>query len=450
MPIDIAFARNGDVAIGYTIVGDGPVDLVYVAPNSNLEVMWESQLVAAFFRRLSSFTRLVVVDRRGTGVSDRYAPSDLPPLEDLVDDLLAVLDAVGSEQAFLLGFSDAGAQCAMLAATYPERVAGLVLYAVAARGTQTDDYPWQWTEEEWERYLDGVRNRWGTRPFAEESLALFAPSHAGDRRLVDWWLRLQRVASSPGANFAQERIFRDMDIRGLLPVVSVPTLVLHRTDDVVEPVGAGRYVAGVVPGARYVELPGADHWPFAGDQAALVAEVERFVADVAADHAAAAERVLATVLFTDVVDSTAQAAALGDRAWREMREKHDRIVRGQIVRHRGREVKTMGDGFLAVFDGPARAVRCARAICSGVQPLGLEVRAGLHTGEIELAGDDVAGVAVALGARVGALAAPGEVLVSSTVKDLVIGSGIVFEDRGAHELKGVPDAWRLYAAVGEG
>ena len=337
----------------------------------------------------------------------------------------------------------------MLAATYPERVAGLVLYAVAARGTQADDYPWQWTEEEWERYLDGVRNRWGTRPFAEESLALFAPSHAGDRRLADWWLRLQRVASSPGANFAQERIFRDMDIRGLLPVVSVPTLVLHRTGDEVEPVGAGRYVAGVVPGARYVELPGADHWPFAGDQTALVAEVERFVAEVAADQAAVAERVLATVLFTDVVDSTAQAAALGDRAWREMREKHDRIVRGQIVRHRGREVKTMGDGFLAVFDGPARAVRCARAICSGVQPLGLEIRAGLHTGEIELTGNDIAGVAVALGARVGALAAPGEVLVSSTVKDLVIGSGIVFEDRGVHELRGVPDTWRLFSAVGE-
>ena len=206
---------------------------------------------------------------------------------------------------------------------------------------------------------------------------------------------------------------------------------------------------GVVPGARYVELPGADHWPFAGDQTALVAEVERFVAEVAADQAAVAERVLATVLFTDVVDSTAQAAALGDRAWREMREKHDRIVRGQIVRHRGREVKTMGDGFLAVFDGPARAVRCARAICSGVQPLGLEIRAGLHTGEIELTGDDVAGVAVALGARVGALAAPGEVLVSSTVKDLVIGSGIVFEDRGVHELRGVPDTWRLFSAVGE-
>ncbi len=253
----------------------------------------------------------------------------------------------------------------------------------------------------------------------------------------------------PGANLAQEKVFREMDIRRLLPAIGVPTLVLHRKDDQTEPVGAGRYVAQSIPGARYVELEGADHWPWAGDYAALVSEIERFVTDLREDEEFEQNHVLATVLFTDIVGSTAQAAALGDRRWREVREQHDRIIRGQLARHRGVEVKTMGDGFLATFDGPARAVRCARAICSSVESLGIEVRAGLHTGEIELRGGDISGVAVAVGARVGALAGGGEVLVSSTVKDLVVGSGLAFADRGEHVLKGVPDAWRLFAAVGD-
>ena len=445
---EIEFARNGEIAIGYTVVGDGPVDLVWVPVVSNLEVLWESPPYEAFLRGLSAFSRLIVVDRRGAGVSDRYSPDDLPPLEDLVDDLLAVLDAVGSERAVLFGYSDTGALCAMLAAARPERVSGLVLYAVAARGTQAPDYPWQWSEEEWARYLDASVVGWGTKRYSAETLPLFAPSFVGDARQVAWWTRLQRVGSSPGAQLAQERVFRDMDIRRLLPAVGVPALVLHRVDDEVEPVGAGRYVAKAIPGARYVELDGADHWPWAGDRASLVREIERFVTDLRDDEESERNRVLATVLFTDIVDSTSQSAVLGDRRWRELRAQHDRIVRGQLARHRGREVKTMGDGFLATFDGPARAVRCARAICASVDALGLEVRAGLHTGEIELDGDDVAGVAVAIGARVGALAAAGEVLVSSTVKDLVVGSGLVFDDRGEHDLKGVPDAWRLYAAVG--
>lgn len=445
----IEFARNGDIAIGYTVVGEGPVDLVWVPVVSNLEILWESPPYDAFLRGLSAFSRLIVVDRRGAGVSDRYSPDDLPPLEDLVDDLLAVLDAVGSERAVLFGYSDTGALCAMLAAACPERVSGLVLYAVAARGTQAPDYPWQWSEEEWQRYLDATVVGWGTKRHAAETLPLFAPSFAGDARQLAWWTRLQRVGSSPGAQLAQERVFREMDIRRLLPAVGVPALVLHRVDDEVEPVGAGRYVAKAIPGARYVELDGADHWPWAGDRASLVREIERFVTDLRDDEESERNRVLATVLFTDIVDSTSQSAVLGDRRWRELRANHDRIVRGQLARHRGREVKTMGDGFLATFDGPARAVRCARAICASVDALGLEVRAGLHTGEIELDGDDVAGVAVAIGARVGALAAAGEVLVSSTVKDLVVGSGLVFDDRGEHELKGVPDAWRLYAAVGD-
>ena len=335
----------------------------------------------------------------------------------------------------------------MLAARSPDRICGLVLYAVAARGTQAPDYPWQWTEDEWAAYLGAAQSGWGTRPFSEETLGLFAPSFVGDTGQLAWWTRLQRVATSPGANLAQERVFREMDIRQLLPAIGVPTLVLHREGDRVEPVGAGRYVAQAIPGARYVELAGEDHWPWAGDHAALVREIERFVSDLHAEQEFELNRILATVLFTDIVDSTAQAAALGDRRWRELREQHDRIVRGQLARHRGVEVKTMGDGFLATFDGPARAVRCAASICGSVESLGIEIRAGLHTGEIEVADGDISGVAVAVGARVGALAQAGEVLVSSTVKDLVVGSGLAFADRGEHVLKGVPDAWRLFAAV---
>jgi pimeloyl-ACP methyl ester carboxylesterase len=446
-PLDIRYALNGEISIGYAVFGDGPIDIVYVPVLSNLEVILESEPYATFVRRLSSFARLIVVDRRGAGVSDRYSFDDMPPFEDLADDLVAVLDAVGSERAVLFGFSDTGAMCAMLAARSPGRVCGLVLYAVAARGTQAPDYPWQWTEEQWDAYLGDARGGWGTLSYSEGTLRLFAPSFVGDARQLAWWTRLQRVGTSPGANLAQERVFREMDIRRLLPAIGVPTLVLHREGDQVEPVGAGRFVAGAIPGARYVELEGSDHWPWAGDQAALVGAVERFVSDLREDEEFEQNRILATVLFTDIVDSTAQAAALGDRRWREVREQHDRIIRGQLARHRGVEVKTMGDGFLATFDGPARAVRCARSICCSVDALGIAVRAGLHTGEIELGGGDISGVAVAIGARVGALASGGEVLVSSTVKDLVVGSGLAFADRGEHVLKGVPDAWRLFAAV---
>lgn len=444
---EIAFARNGDVAIGYTVLGDGPIDLVYVPVFGSLVVLGESAPYASFLRGLSSFARLIVVDRRGQGVSDRYSPRDLPPLEDFVDDLVAVLDAVGSQRPVLFGFSDAGAQCALLAATYPERVSGLVLYAVAARGARAPDYPWQWSEEGWRDWLELVSGQWGTRAFAEEGLRLYAPSLEQEPREVAWYTRAGLVGTSPSALLAQELVFREMDIRGLLPAITVPTLVLHRTDDASEPVGQGQYIADAIPGARYVELEGNDHWPWAGDQAALISEIQRFVTGLHEEQASEARRVLATVMFTDIADSTAQAAVIGDRRWRELRKQHDRIVRGQLARHRGREIKTLGDGFLATFDGPARAARCARAIRDGVGALGVDVRVGLHTGELEIDGDDISGVAVAIGARVGALATPGEVLATSTVKDLVIGSGLVFDDRGLHQLKGVPDQWRLYAVV---
>jgi pimeloyl-ACP methyl ester carboxylesterase len=442
---EIRYARNDDVAIGYAVIGSGPDDLVYLSPYNNLDIAWENPVYERFLRKLSTFARVVVVDRRGTGVSDRYSPDDLPPLEDLVDDLAAVLDEVQSDRAVLFGFSDAGALCAMFASTRPERVSGLILYATAARGTQAPDYPWQWDEEQWHGYLDRVRTGWGTREYAQESLPFVNPSLGRDERTVTWWARFQRLSASPSAMYAQEQVFREMDIRPLLPVISVPTLVLHREQDAIEPVGAGRYLAEEIAGAEYVELPGADHFPWAGDQNALIAQVERFVNRIRSEEHETFDRVLATLLFTDIVDSTTQAAALGDQRWRELRQEHDHVTRSQLARYRGREIKTMGDGFLAVFDGPARAVQCARVICESMGRRGVALRAGLHTGEIEADGGDVSGMAVTIGARIGALAGPGEVLVSSTVKDLVVGSSLSFEDRGLHDLKGVPDSWHLYA-----
>lgn len=446
---EVAYARNGEIAIGYATIGDGPVDLVYLSPFNNLDVAWEHPAYARFLKSLASFARVIIIDRRGTGISDRYSPADLPPLEDLVDDLSAVLDAVGSERPALFGFSDAGALCAMFAATRPERVCALILYATAARGTQAHDYPWQWSEREWAEYLDGVRTGWGTRQFAAEMLAVFGPSLVGNEGTEAWFERFLRASASPSAIYAQEQVFRDMDVRQLLPAIGVPTLVLHRADDAVEPVGAGRYLAQEIVGATYVELSGGDHFPWAGDQDSLIAEVDRFVRRAWQEEQETFDRVLATILFTDIVDSTAQSAALGDSRWREISDRHDRVTRSQLGRFRGREVRWTGDGFLAVFDGPARAVRCAQAISQSMSRAGVQIRAGLHTGEIESNGDDIAGLAVAIGARVGDLAEAGEVLVSSTVKDLVVGSGLEFKDRGVHTLKGVPGSWQLHSLVTE-
>lgn len=444
---EVHYARNGEVAIGYSVIGGGPDDLVYLPPYNNLDIAWENPLYDRFLRRLSSFARVILVDRRGTGVSDRYSPDDLPALEDLVDDLAAVLEEVQSERAALFGFSDTGALSAMFASTRPERVSGLILYATAARGTQAPDYPWQWGEEQWQDYLGGVKTGWGTREYAEESLRFVNPTLGTDERMIAWWERFQRLSASPSAMYAQEQVFREMDIRPLLPAISVPTLVLHREGDAVEPVGAGRYLAKEIAGAEYIELSGPDHFPWAGDQQALIAEVERFVDAIRSEEQETFNRVLATLLFTDIVDSTRQAAALGDHRWREVRQQHDHVTRAQLARFRGREIKTMGDGFFAIFDGPARAVRCARTICESMSRRGVGVRAGLHTGEVEVERDDVSGIAVTIGARIGALAGTGEVLVSSTVKDLVVGSGLSFEDRGLHDLKGVPNPWHIYAVA---
>ena len=445
MKPEVRYARNGDVAIGFTIVGDGPNDLVYLPAVNHIDVAWENPQYARFLRSLSRFARLIVVDRRGNGISDRYSPADIPPLEDVVDDLFAVLDAAGSDRPVLFGFSDTGLLCAMFAATHPERVSGLVLHATAARGTQAPDYPWQWSETEWERHLERVKREWGTRAHAERTIGPYAPSLAGDERMLAWWERFLRASASPSGLYAQELLFREMDVRRLLPAIGVPTLISHRVDDEIEPVGAAHYLAAQISGAELLELPGADHPPWAGDQDPLIDAIEAFVGRVWQEEKETFDRVLATVLFTDIVDSTKQAAALGDARWREVSDRHDSVTRAQLARFRGREVRWTGDGFLAVFDGPARAVRCAEAICESMRRAGVDIRAGLHTGEIALEHDDISGMAVAIGARVAALAGRSEVLVSSTVKDLVVGSGLAFDDRGTHELKGVPDAWRLYA-----
>jgi pimeloyl-ACP methyl ester carboxylesterase len=444
----VRFAHSGDVAIAYTHVGEGPIDLLYLSTLNNLDLTWENPLYAGFLRRIAEHARLIALDRRGQGISDRLSPKDIPLLEDNVDDVIAVLDAVGSERAVLMGGSDLGALCTLLAASYPERVAGLILFAANPCGEQALDYPWQWSGADWDAYLDDMRRNWGTRQFAADNLPLFCPSLAGDEQQLEWFERFLRGTASGNVQLAIENVMRRIDVRPLLPSIGVPTLVMHRVDDRVEDVGASRYLAQAIRGARYVELEGGDHFPWAGAQEPVLAEILRFLAGLEDEQAATANRVLATVLFTDIVDSTAHAATLGDRKWRATRESHDRIVRGNLARFRGKEVKTIGDGFLATFDGPARGVLCARETCASMEALGIDVRAGLHTGEIELDGSDVAGIAVAIGARVGALAGPGEVLVSSTVKDLVVGSGILFESRGEHVLKGVPDAWHLYAAVG--
>jgi len=435
------YADNGGVSIAYQVVGQGPRDLVLV-PGwvSNVEMFWEEPSCAHFLRRLASFSRLILFDKRGTGLSDKVSVEEPPTLEQRMDDVRAVMDAVGSDRAALYGYSEGGPMCALFAATYPERSLALIMDGSFARRVRTPDYPWGMTEEEHGRRLEQIRAAWG----GPVGVAQRAPSRADDPRFREWWARFLRMSASPSAAVALTSMNAEIDIRHLLPAIRVPTLILHRSGDMVFDIGGSRYMAGQIPGAKFVELPGADHLPWVGDADATLDEIEEFLTGVRPD--ADPNRVLSTVLFTDIVRSTEQAAEVGDRRWRTLLDDHHAVVRKELRRFRGREVSTAGDGFLATFDGPARAIRCAGAITEAVKPLGLEVRAGLHTGEIELMGDDVAGIAVHIAARVAALAGPGEVLASSTVKDLVAGAGICFADRGTHVLRGVPDEWRLFAA----
>lgn len=435
--MDVKYARSGDVSIAYQSVGTGPLDLVLV-PGwvSHLDYMWTHPLIERAYKRLSSFSRLILFDKRGTGLSDRVA--DQPDLETRMGDVRAVMDAVGSERAALLGISEGVAMSLLFGATYPERVSHLVLYGGMARSIAIEDYPWAPYPDAIEMNLQYVDEYWGTGV----ALDVFAPTLADDEGFLRWWTGFERNAASPSAMRQLVKMFSDIDVRHVLPATHVPTLVIHRKGDRVANYRGARWMAEQIEGARYVELPGVDHLLFAGDAEPIYDEIEEFLTGTRPNTVL--DRVLSTCLFTDIVGSTEKAVTLGDARWRDLLGQHHTTVRRLLDRFRGREVKTTGDGFLAMFDGPARAILCAGAITEAVKGIGLELRAGLHTGEVEILENDVGGIAVHIAARVAALAGPSEVLVSSMVKDLVAGSGIEFGDSGIHALKGVPGEWHLY------
>jgi class 3 adenylate cyclase len=407
---------------------------------SNIEYQWAEPRLAAFLERVGSFSRLIRFDKRGTGISDHVG--DLATLEQRMDDIRAVMDAAGSERAVLFGSVEGGPMAILFAATYPDRTAGLILWGSYAKSIWSPDYPWAPRFEEQLTLIEEAAGHWGTRRYVEEAAGRVAP---GDEDFQLWWGTYTRLGASPRAAAALMRMNMQIDVRNVLPTIAVPTLILHRTGDQVVDIRNSQYLATNIPGARYVELEGADEPPHLGDPEAALREIEQFVAE--AGERVEPDRILATVLFTDIVDSTRLASEFGDARWRELIEAHNAIVRGLLARFRGKEVDTAGDGFLATFDGPARAVECGREAVDAVRSLGLEIRAGLHTGECTLADGKVAGIAVSIGARVAGQAGPGEVLVSQTVKDLVAGSGIEFEERGVAELKGVPGEWKLYAVA---
>ena len=436
------YARTADgVHVAYQVVGDGPVDMVFVMGwVTNVEAMWDEPNFARFLDRLASFSRLILFDKRGVGLSDRVPDDRLPDLETRMDDVRAVMDAVGSERAVVFGVSEGGPMSMLFSATYPERTIALVLYGTVADFTaRNPDY-----KEDAVTYLADTEAGWGTLDFARAQIAGWAaPGHEDDERMVAWLASYMRKGASPAAAMALERMNRQINATHALSSIHVPTLMIAKEGDLDFRIEQVRDTASRIAGATLVELPGSEHFPWVGEPGAVLDEVERFVVDLG-EVEAGMDRALATVLFTDVAGSTEKAAELGDRGWKALVEEHHRLVRGQLARFRGVEVDTAGDGFFATFDGPARAVRCASSIVEAVSRLGVEVRAGVHTGEVETIDGKVGGLAVVIGSRVGAAAAPSEVLVSQTVRDLVAGSGLAFEDAGEHELKGVPDRWRLY------
>jgi pimeloyl-ACP methyl ester carboxylesterase len=438
----VQYTRSGDVHVAYQVVGEGPIDLVMaMGAFTNLEVLWDNPDYRRLCEELGSFARLLLFDKRGMGLSDRV---HFGTLEERMDDIRAVMDAAGSESAALMGVSEGGPLSILFAATYPDRTRALILAGAEVKEEATEDWPWgECTRAELEAYLEpeALRERWGKGLVLEA----YIPSRAGDEELRAWLGRLQVQSGSPADAIAFMRMAFEIDIRDIVPLIKVPTLVVHRTGDRVCHVENGRFLARHIEDAKYVELPGEDHSIWTDRSEELVAEVREFLTGVR--EPAEPDRVLATVLFTDIVGSTDRARELGDRRWGDLLERHNDVVRHDLERYRGRELDTAGDGFFATFDGPARAIRCARSIVGDVRAVGLEVRAGLHTGECELADDAVRGIAVHTGARVAAQAGAGEVFVSQTVKDLVAGSGIEFEDRGVHQLKGIPGDWRLYSVT---
>jgi class 3 adenylate cyclase len=441
MPLrpDTRFARAGGIDIAYQVFGDGPVDLVWV-PGwiSHLEYMWELPEFASFLNRLARFSRVIAFDKRGVGLSDRT--QGVATLEERMDDVRAVMDAAGSSKAALVGWFDASALLALFAASFPERTVALVVGAATAKMVQDDHQPWGPNAQFMRQMAEILAAReWGTSSYVK----LLAPSMAEDEHFLSWWHRYERVAATPNTAAAMFKMNADIDVRRVLATIRVPTLVIHRTGMRIVDIRAARWFAEQITGARFVELPGDDIFPYVGDSDAVLDEIEAFV--TGSKGGRDPDRVLLTVLVTDIVGSTDRAAALGDRRWRELLDAHHREVRRHLARFGGQEIDTAGDGFLVSFDGPGRAVRCAVNIVEGVQRLGLEVRAGIHTGEVERREDgSLAGVAVHIAARIAALARPSEVLVSATVTDLVVGSGLRFRDREVHALKGVPGEWRLY------
>jgi pimeloyl-ACP methyl ester carboxylesterase/class 3 adenylate cyclase len=428
------YAKSGDVHVAYQVFGEGPVDVIAVLPFvSNIETFWDEPELARWLRYLGGRVRLTMFDKRGTGMSDRVGA--LPGMDERMDDVRAVMDAAGIQRAALWGMSEGGPLAALFAATYPDRCRALVLYGAFARFSS-----WIPTDEAFAALLQYIDQGWGSGA----SLPYFAPSRQDDPTFQSWWGRFERLGASPAAVADLMRMNRQIDVSGIVSSIRVPTLVIHRTGDVTINVEGGRFLAANIPGARYVELPGVDHMAWIGDNATEIADL---IGDFVTGSKASvvADRVLATVLFTDIVGSTEKAAALGDRRWRDLLDNHNATIRRNIARFRGRETNMIGDGFLIAFDGPARAVRCACAIADEIRPLGIDNCAGLHTGECEEIGENIGGIAVHIGARVAALAAPNQILVSSTVKDLVAGSGLGFVDHGQHSLKGVPGEWRVFA-----
>jgi class 3 adenylate cyclase len=433
------YTPSEDGYVAFQVFGEGAFDLLFIGNwASNIEVMWEHPLMARFLNRLGRFARVICFDKRGAGVSDPVPLGALPTLEQWMDDARVVMDAAGSEQAALIGDAEGGPMAVLFAATYPERTRALVLVNTFARLLRAEDYSIGMTQGA----ADNMLRLWETSWGKVLSLRLTAPIAGGDPQLQRWVARYMRLSAAPLASTRMYGWVLQLDVRSVLPSVRAPTLVLHRAENPHYRAPMGRYLAEHISGARYVELPGADWYPPFLDAEPLLDEIEEFLTGTR--PAPAVDRVLATVMFTDVVGSTRLAATLGDQGWLDLRAQHDAIVRSQLERFRGKEVATTGDGFLAIFDGPARAIRCASEIAAAVRSLGIEIRAGLHTGEIEVQGEDIAGLAVNIAARVMAVARDGRVLVSGTVKDLVVGSGIEFGDLGAHQLKGVPGEWHVY------
>jgi class 3 adenylate cyclase/pimeloyl-ACP methyl ester carboxylesterase len=433
------FAWNGDVSLAYQVCGDGPADLVYLQGYcSNVDMNWESPYLSRFLRGLAGYARLIVTDRRGWGCSERFTPGHIPDVDSLTDDILAVLKAAGSERASILGTYESAIVASLFAATYPERTRSLILVDPQVTYLPTEDTPWMPSLARWQQQIQAIRDTWGTSEWWD----------APDGAEREWFTRYARACVTPGGLAAELTSYMHTDIRAVFPTIQVPTLVLVDSNRFYEVLPeTGRFVASKIPGARVVEhsSQGGPHFHWYGRGDAIVGEVRRFLGEIGEEEASF-DRILATILFTDIVDSTKRAAELGDRRWREVALRHHATVRTLLARYRGIEIDTAGDGFFASFDGPARAVRCAIAITDAVHALGIEVRAGLHTGEVERVGEKIGGIAVNIGARVAARAAPSEVLVSQTVRDLMVGSDLTFVERGSHELKGLPGVWGLYAA----